>query len=302
MGKKRADAESKRQFSICSFCRKNYREVGPLVEGPGDVYICGECIELCQSIIDQEKRRRRRGTEAGSAPPLPTGDEVLRRLCAFIPGQEEASRSLAEAVCAHFECLSRTPQAGATAGGNAFLLVGPSQSSKLLVVRALAHIFDVPFASGDITTLTADSPACRDTNALLYKLLIASEFDIEAAQRGIIYVDGIDRPEFYPSLAHALDRTADFGLPAELQTHGFRLDLGCVLFVCGGRFTGLGEMIAARGRHPEQPLLATDLVAWGMPSDLVQRFRLLVALRPLIDDVLVRLLSTVPLESVEGTV
>jgi ATP-dependent Clp protease ATP-binding subunit ClpX len=302
MAKKKDDPETKKQprNAYCSFCRKNYREVGPLVEGPGDVYICGECIELCQSIIEQEKRRRGRGTGVGATPPLPSVEEVQRRLGAFLPGQDEASRSLAASVCRHFEGLTRTPQEGATGGGRAFLVVGPTQSSKLLVARALAHIFEVPFAGGDITTLTTDGPAGRDTDTLLYKLLLASDFDIAAAQTGIIYVGGIDRPDCYPSLARALDRTADYGLPRELQAHGLQMDVRQILFICGGRFEGIEKVIGARGRHPEQPMLATDLVAWGMPADLVQRFQLLVALNPLSDDILVRLLSAAPLEDIEG--
>src|SRR6516164_3565893 len=146
-GRKPTGNTGRNRNAYCSFCRKSYRDVGPLVEGPGDVYICGECIELCQSIIDQDKR-------------LSLGEEGH--------GDVEVDKSN-------------------------ILLIGPTGSGKTLLARTLARILDVPFAIGDATTLTEAGYVGEDVENLLLKLLHAADFDIEAAQRGIVYIDEVDK-------------------------------------------------------------------------------------------------------------
>jgi ATP-dependent Clp protease ATP-binding subunit ClpX len=130
--------------TFCSFCRKSYRQVGPLIEGPGDVYICGERVELCQSIIEQEKRRR------GVATPLPTLESVGQRIHWLVGGQSELTKVLAS-VHAHYAspAHSETEHDPRKSIRGHILLVGPTRSSKILLSSALAHTFDVPFASGD---------------------------------------------------------------------------------------------------------------------------------------------------------
>ena len=140
--------------AICSFCRKSYRDVGPLVEGPGDVYICGDCIELCQSILDQEQRRR--GPTKKLFHDIPTPRDIVDHLDQYVIGQTTTKRTLAVAVHNHYKRLS------ADWAGNQdveieksnILLVGPTGSGKTLLARTLAKMLNVPFAIGDATTLT----------------------------------------------------------------------------------------------------------------------------------------------------
>ena len=180
--------------AYCSFCRKSYRDVGPLVEGPGDVYICGECIELCQSIIDQEKRRR-----GGSKTPV-----HQHPLAAHHQGQARSIRHRPAAGprrCCPSPCTTTTSGSASATQGHSdvevdksnILLIGPTGSGKTLLARTLAKILDVPFAIGDATTLTEAGYVGEDVENLLLKLLHAADFDIEAAQRGIVYIDEVDK-------------------------------------------------------------------------------------------------------------
>ena len=263
----------------CSFCRKSYQDVGPLVEGPGEVSICGECIDLSQSIIEQEKRRRGDRPGAAGGPPLPAPEEVQRRLRVFVPGQEEASRSLATEVCRHFERLAKgikdkAPQRAATpsfspdrprAASCWRRRRSPHLRRALRQWRCCHADGGQPFRSGHGFT-SVQASGC------------------ERVRHGC----GPERPclrrwrgpaGLLPVPAAALGGTADYRLP-----HGFQMKVRNLLFLCGGRFEGVGEVVASRGRHPEQPLVAEDLIAWGMPSEVVRRFRAIVTVAPLNDD------------------
>ncbi|MFN9877974.1 MAG: ClpX C4-type zinc finger protein, partial [Planctomycetota bacterium] len=168
----------------CSFCRKSYREIGPLVEGPGDVYICGECIELCQSILDQEQRRR--GPTKQLFSKIPTPREIVGKLNEYVIGQEESKKVLAVAVHNHYKRLTIDWEGSdVEVEKSNILLVGPTGSGKTLLARTLARILNVPFAIGDATTLTEAGYVGEDVENLLLKLLHAADFDIEAAQRGV---------------------------------------------------------------------------------------------------------------------
>ncbi|MFM7117866.1 MAG: ATP-dependent Clp protease ATP-binding subunit ClpX, partial [Planctomycetota bacterium] len=176
----------------CSFCRKSYREVGPLVEGPGDVYICGECIELCQSILDQEQRRR--GPTKQLFSKIPTPREIVARLDEYVIGQGDTKKVLAVAVHNHYKRLTIDYEGNdVEVDKSNILLVGPTGSGKTLLARTLARVLNVPFAIGDATTLTEAGYVGEDVENLLLKLLHAADFDIEAAQRGVIYIDEIDK-------------------------------------------------------------------------------------------------------------
>jgi len=189
-GSRRGGAAKKNAF--CSFCRKSYRDVGPLVEGPGDVYICGECIELCQSILDQEKRRR--GSPKELFREILTPREIAARLDEYVIGQDSAKRVLSVAVHNHFKRLMLGFEGSdVELEKSNILLVGPTGCGKTLLARTLARVLNVPFAIGDATTLTEAGYVGEDVENLLLKLLHAADFDIEAAQRGILYIDEIDK-------------------------------------------------------------------------------------------------------------
>ncbi len=183
---------STKKNAHCSFCRKSYRDVGPLVEGPGDVYICGECIELCQSILEQEQRRR--GPSKQLFSKILTPREIVARIDEYVIGQPSAKKVLAVAVHNHYKRLSLGWEGGdVEIDKSNIMLVGPTGSGKTLLARTLARILNVPFAIGDATTLTEAGYVGEDVENLLLKLLHAADFDIETAQRGVVYIDEIDK-------------------------------------------------------------------------------------------------------------
>jgi ATP-dependent Clp protease ATP-binding subunit ClpX len=152
--------------AFCSFCRKSYRDVGPLVEGPGDVYICGECIELCQSILDQEKRRRGSGKQLFTRIPSPR--EIKSQLDDYVIGQDHAKKVLSVAVHSHYKRLTLgTEGSEVEVDKSNILLIGPTGSGKTLLARTMARILNVPFAIGDATTLTEAGYVGEDVENLL---------------------------------------------------------------------------------------------------------------------------------------
>src|SRR4051812_7825488 len=173
-GRKPTGSTGRNRNAYCSFCRRSYREVGPLVEGPGDVYICGECIELCQSIIDQEKRRR--GVGKGLAGSIPAPRSIKDKLDQYVIGQDRAKKVLSVAVHNHYKRLSLGEEAisnDVEVDKSNILLIGPTGSGKTLLARTLAKVLDVPFAIGDATTLTEAGYVGEDVENLLLKLLHA---------------------------------------------------------------------------------------------------------------------------------
>jgi ATP-dependent Clp protease ATP-binding subunit ClpX len=286
MAKKKSGVGGERHDRIasCSFCRKSYRDVGPLVEAPGDVSICGECVELCQSIIDQEKRRR--GLSRERAGPELTAGDLGARLAHFLRGQEETAQALAAVGHRHFEHLAREQDAP-EGQVSAVLLVGPARSGRVFAARCLAHVLGAPFVAVNQGTLAGAAPAGFEGESLLfYALLTGVDFDVDAAQRGLVYVDGIDRPGVAQLLQERLAQAAGSPLARRLNFDATR-----PLFLLGGTFEGLDRVMAHRGRHPEQPVSTEDLRACGMPLDFVGRVRAIVRVAPLDEEAVARVVS-----------
>src|SRR5437588_5382244 len=166
-GRKPTGNTGRNRNAYCSFCRKSYRDVGPLVEGPGDVYICGECIELCQSIIDQEKRRR--GVSKALFTHIPSPRNIKDKLDQYVIGQHRAKKFLSVAVHNHYKRLSLGDQGhtDVEVDKSNILLIGPTASGKTLLARTVASIPDAPFAIGDATTLTEAGLRGEDVEKLL---------------------------------------------------------------------------------------------------------------------------------------
>jgi ATP-dependent Clp protease ATP-binding subunit ClpX len=264
--------------AFCSFCRKSFTDVGPLVEGPGEVYICGECIELFQSIIDQERRRR-------NPSPQPVGPALLReKLDRLVNGQDEAKQALALAAGSRNQ-----------AGGRA-LLIGPNRSAKIYLARALAHALEAPFAAGDSSGLVRSKHGSMDCLPLLFSLLQASDFDVEAAQRGVVFVDGAERQETQDALLRLWRENISH--PIE----GLQLAVGGIVFVCGGTFAGLEEAITRLGRHSEQPVTAEGLTAAGMQPDWAGCLSGIARVGPLDEESLVRIVHWVDFGGIDAGV